>query len=100
MRENIMSYIIYNTESTIIAGSRYGYATARAAKGQLTKLIKAGEIEGSKEDFSVEEYNYFFEAVEKKVKRKVLEGMGGGEYWEGVNTPNYMSPACESYWSM
>lgn len=93
-----MAYVIYNKESTILAGNRYGYETARAAKGQLTKLIKAGEIKGAKEDFDVEEVSYFYEAVEIKVERKCM--MGGKTYWEGVNTPNYMSPACESYWSM
>jgi hypothetical protein len=41
---------------------------------------------------------YRYEIHETMVKRTNM--MGGGEYWERFDTPNYCSPSCESYWSM
>ena len=39
-----------------------------------------------------------YEIHETMVKRTNM--MGGGEYWERFDTPNYCSPSSESYWSM
>lgn len=39
-----------------------------------------------------------YSMVEPMVERKNM--MTGKKFMESINTPNYMSPACESYWSM
>ena len=51
--------------------------------------------------YGIAEAEYFHKSIEKSVKRKTLDiGYGSKEYMETVNTPNYMSPASETYWSM
>lgn len=39
-----------------------------------------------------------YSMVEPMVERTNM--MTGKKFMESINTPNYMSPACESYWSM
>ena len=41
---------------------------------------------------------YYHKNIEKFVTRKNM--MTGKKFKESVNTPNYMSPASEAYWSM
>ena len=109
-------YYIYEKSSTYIIGKpdrngvarpdhRQSYKTMSAAKAGITRIAKAeGLLETDPNHavyrYAIAEADYFHKHIEKKVKRKVLEGFGGKEYWEPVNTPNYMSPASESYWSM
>lgn len=103
-----MSYVIYNKETTMILkarGKSWGmwvesYKSEAAAKAALTRLDKAGKLDKDtvKEDYAIASSREFYENIEKKVERKNL--MSGKPYMEGVNTPAYLSPACESYWSM
>jgi hypothetical protein len=109
-------YYIYEKSSTYIIGKpdrngvarpdhRQSYKTMAAAKAAVTRIAKAEGLLETDPNHAVYRYGiaeaaYFHKHVEKKVKRKVLEGFGGKEYWEPVNTPSYMSPASESYWSM
>jgi hypothetical protein len=110
-------YYIYEKSSTYIIGKpdrngvarpdhRQSYKTMAAAKAALTRMSKRyrADLKETVNDpqfrYAIAEAAYFHKHVEKKVKRKVLEGFGGKEYWEPVNTPSYMSPASESYWSM
>jgi hypothetical protein len=111
-------YYIYEKSSTYIMGKmdqrtgevrpdhRQSYKTMAAAKAALTRMSKryrADLLETVNDPqfrYAIAEAGYFHETIEKKVKRKVLEGFGGKEYLEPVNTPNYMSPSSESYWSM
>ena len=110
-------YYIYDKSSTYIVGKphkttgvvrpdhRQSYKTMAAAKAGLTRICKAENLMPTDPNYALYRYaiaeaEYFHKHVEKKVKRRVLEGFGGKEYWEPVNTPNYMSPASESYWSM
>ena len=108
-------YYIYEISSTYIIGKprngvarpdhRQSYKTMAAAKAALTRIAKAEGLRETDPNHAVYRYGiaeagYFHSMIEKKVKRKVLEGFGGKEYYEPVNTPNYMSPSSETYWSM
>jgi hypothetical protein len=69
---------------------------------EVTKIDYTG---GNKEVFAemlAEEYpsskGYRFEIYETYVTRKNM--MNGKEFVERYDTPNYCSPASESYWSM
>ena len=115
-----MSYVIYEQSSTFIMGPytvrrevvpnhRQSYKTMAAAKAALTRWTKWWQEDMSHGDapennptfrYAIAEKEYFHKHIEKKVKRKVLEGFGGKEYYEPINTPNYMSPSSEAYWSM
>jgi hypothetical protein len=100
-------YYIYEQSSTYIMGPagriarpnhRHSYKTMAAAKAALF-----GNEPSSNDPqfrYAIAEADYFHKHIEKQVKRKVLEGFGGKEYYEPVNTPNYMSPSSETYWSM
>ena len=103
-------YYIYEVASTYIMGKpnangiarpdhRQSYKTMAAAKAALTRISKV-EPDYDPTRYAIAESSMFHDLIEKTVKRKVLEGFGGKEYWEPVNTPSYMSPASESYWSM
>lgn len=109
-------YYIYEQSSTYIIGKpdrngvarpdhRQSYKTMAAAKAGLTRIAKAQGLLQTDPNHAVYRYaiaeaNYFHSMIEQKVKRKVLDGFGGKEYMEPINTPSYMSPASESYWSM
>ena len=110
-------FYIYEQSSTYIMGKpnkrtgvvrpdhRQSYKTMAAAKAGLTRICKAEGLMPTDPNYALFRYaiaeaGYFHKTIEKQVKRKVLEGFGGKEYMEPVNTPNYMSPASESYWSM
>ena len=109
-------YYIYEKSTTYIIGKpdrngiarpdhRKSYKTLGAAEAALTRICKAENLLPADPNYARVRYAiaasaFFHQNIEKKVKRKVLEGFGGKEYWEPVNTPSYMSPASESYWSM
>ena len=100
-----MGYVVYNRNTTAIVGKVY--KTHAAAQAQLTRMRKAaagewGVIRDAADDllylFGVAEVAYYKQHIEKTVTRVNL--MSGKEYQESVNTPIYMSPASETYWSM
>ena len=109
-------YYIYEKSTTYIIGKpdsngvarpdhRQSYKTMAAAKAGLTRIAKAEGLLKTDPNYAeyryaIAEAAYFHKTIEKSVKRKVLEGFGGKEYYEPINTPNYMSPSSESYWSM
>ena len=104
-------YYIYEKSSTYIIGKdgtpdhRASYKTHAAAKAAITRICKASGLMLVDADYplytlAIAEAAYFHKSIEKSVKRTVLEGFGGKEYYEPINTPNYMSPSSESYWSM
>ena len=69
------------------------YKTFGAARATRTRLCnKAGY---SVADLSIVDTKYY---TPKMVVRTNL--MTGQEYQEDVNTPNFCSPASESFWSM
>jgi hypothetical protein len=89
-----MAYVIYNRDTTRIAPRANGmqtFATEAAAKGHISRFLLSPI-------YAVAEYTYFKDNIEQQVERVNL--MTGQTYMEPVNTPVYMSPASESFWSM
>ena len=107
-------YYIYEKSTTYIIGKpdrngvarpdhRQSYKTMAAAKAGITRIAKAEGLLPTDPNYA--EYRYaiaeaemFHDVIEKGVMRRNM--MTGEDYFESVNTPNYMSPASESYWSM
>jgi hypothetical protein len=97
-----MGYIVYHKATTAIPVTlrRKVYKTHGAAQAWITRQGK-GMIEDAdhpKFIYAIAEVEYYTKHIERQVKRVNL--MSGEEYMESINTPSYMSPACESYWSM
>ena len=109
-------YYIYEKTSTLIMGKmdqRTGevrpdhskaYKTMPAAQAALTRMSKRyrADLKETVNDpqyrFGVAEANYFHSTIEKS--RTVKNMMNGAPIVETVNTPSYMSPRSEAYWSM
>ena len=106
-------YYIYDQSTTKILsreGKRYWqkaeYKTMSAAQAALTRMQNkwvqregvAAQAQGPLYTAAIAEAEYYAKNIEKFVTRKNL--MTGATYEESVNTPNYMSPASEAYWSM
>ena len=106
-------YYIYDQSTTRILsreGKRYyqqaAYKTMAAAQAALTRMQKkwvqregvAAQAEGPLFTAAIAEADYYSKNIEKFVTRKNM--MTGKEYTESINTPSYMSPSSESYWSM
>ena len=106
-------YYIYDQQSTKILsreGKRYWqkaeYKTMAAAQAALTRMQNkwvqregvAAQAQGPLFTAAIAEADYYAKNIEKFVTRKNM--MSGKEYTESVNTPSYMSPASEAYWSM
>ena len=109
-------FYIYEKTSTFIMGKmdqrtgmvrpdhRQCYKTMAAAKAALTKMSKryrADLLETVNDPvfrYGIAEAEYFHKIIEKGVMKRNI--MNGNDYFETVNTPNYMSPSSETYWSM
>ena len=107
-------YYIYEKTSTYIIGKpdrngvarpdhRQSYKTMAAAKAAVTRIAKAEGLLQTDPNHAVYRYgiaeaDYFHKHIEKKVAKRNLST--GIVYEETINTPNYMSPASETYWSM
>ena len=112
-------YYIYEKSSTLIMGKVYmgemrpdprkTYKTMAAATAALTRasnqwwnLIGRYGTEPDSNDprfrYGIAELGWFRDFIEKGVMKRNM--MSGEDYFESVNTPNYMSPSSETYWSM
>ena len=109
-------FYIYERSSTYIMGKmntrtgevrpdhRQSYKTMPAAKAALTRMSKryrADLLESVNDPlyrYGIAEAEYFHKTIEKS--RTVKNLMDGTPFTETVNTPGYMSPRSESYWSM
>ena len=109
-------FYIYEKTSTLIMGkmnTRTGevrpdhrkssktMAAASAALTRMSKRYRADLLETVNDPqyrFGVAEANYFHSTIEKS--RTVKNMMNGAPLVETVNTPGYMSPRSEAYWSM
>ena len=108
-------YYIYEQSSTYIIGKpdrngvarpdhRQSYKTMAAARAGLTRIAKAEGLlktdpNHAEYRYAIAEAGYFHKTIERKVLKSSL--MDDTKTWyEGVNTPAYMSPSSESYWSM
>jgi hypothetical protein len=109
-------FYIYEKTSTLIMGKmdqrtgevrpdhRKAYKTMPAAQAALTRMSKRYRadlletVNDPQYRFGVAEANYFHTSIEKS--RTVKNMMNGEPIQETVNTPGYMSPRSEAYWSM
>ena len=103
-------YYIYDQSTTKILSresksyQQAAYKTMSAAQAALTRMQKkyaqrnADAAQGPLFTAAIAEAEYYRKNIERFVSRKYL--MSGKEYTECVNTPNYMSPSSEAYWSM
>ena len=109
-------FYIYEKTSTYIMGKmnsrtgevrpdhRKSYKTMSAAQAALTRMSKryrADMLESVNDPqyrYGIAEANYFHTTIEKS--RTVKNMMNGAAIQETVNTPGYMSPRSEAYWSM
>lgn len=107
-------FYIYEKSSTYIIGKpdrngvarpdhRQWYKTMAAAKAGLTRIAKAEGLLETDENhaffrYAIAECEYFHKNIE--ASRKAKNMMSGEWFVEPINTPGYMSPARESYWSM
>lgn len=92
-----MSYVVYNTQTTRIVGSRNTkhWKSAGAAKAHLTRMGKMGY---NVDEYAVAETKTFYDSIELSVTKTNL--LSGQEFQERANTPSYCSPSSESFWSM
>ena len=89
-----MLYVIYDINTSRLvykANGEHCFNTISAAKRHVTRYL-------DHEKYGIADYVTYLTTIEKKVERVNL--MSGQKYMESVNTPNYMSPASEAYWSM
>ena len=83
---------------------RKSYKTMSAAQAALTRMSKRyrADLLDSVNDpqyrFGVAEAEYFHSTIERS--RTVKNMMNGEPIQETGNTPGYMSPRSEAYWSM
>lgn len=98
-----LNYVVYHKDTTRrldrqprTKTKKEYYVGESAAKSALTREVKRGAVVA--EDFLIAEMHEFYRNIEKTVIRENL--MGGKEFTESVNTPNFMSPSSEAYWSM
>lgn len=109
-------FYIYEKTSTYIMGKvntrtgevrpdhRQSYKTMAAAKAAVTRMSKryrADMLESVNDPvfrYAIAEAGYFHKHIE--ASRKAKNMMSGEWFVEPINTPAYMSPARESYWSM
>ena len=108
-------YYIYEQSTTYIIGKpdrngvarpdhRQSYKTMAAAKAGLTRICKAESLLPTDPNYALYRYgiaeaSYFHSMIEMQVKKTSLMD-NTKTFMEPVNTPNYMSPSSESYWSM
>jgi hypothetical protein len=112
-------FYIYEKSSTYIMGKvnkrdgvvrpdhRQSYKTMPAAKAALTRMSKryrADLLETVNDPqfrFAIAEAEYFHTNLEKKrTVYSIMDQAKERPITETVNTPGYMSPSSESYWSM
>jgi hypothetical protein len=104
-------YLIYDKKTSRILSKeskswqQAAYKTMSAAQAALTRMQKkfaqrnaADAAQGPLYTAAIAEADYYYKNIEKFVTRKNM--MTGKEYTESINTPSYMSPSSESYWSM
>lgn len=92
--DSAMSYVVFRTADTRLVRRANGsetFATAAAAKAFVTRYLNPAH-------YTVVSAADYYGKIEATVERVNL--MTGQKYRESINTPGYMSPASESYWSM
>jgi len=91
-------------DGTVRPDHRQSYKTMAAAKAAITRMSKryrADLLETVNDPvfrYGIAEAEYFHKNIEKSRTRTNI--MNNEQFSEKVNTPSYLSPASESYWSM
>jgi hypothetical protein len=110
-------YYIYEQSTTYIIGKpdrngvarpdhRQSYKTMSAAKAGLTRICKAEGLLKTDPNYAeyryaIAEAGYFHKNLEKsRTVYSIMDQAKEKPIIESVNTPGYMSPSRESYWSM
>ena len=101
-------YVIYRIDSTVAVGPYHGhphssmakkYKTMGAALNTARKWnVKAMGEQHGPGPYGVAHVDHYRSRVVKMVTRTNL--LSGKEYQEASNTPGFMSPSSEAYWSM
>ena len=112
-------FYVYEKSSTYIMGKinkwdgmvrpdhRQSYKTMAAAKAAITRMSKRhrADMLDSVNDpvfrYGIAEAEYFHKTIEKKrTVYSIFDEEKKNPISQTVNTPSYLSPASESYWSM
>lgn len=92
-------WVVYEVETTYLvkkADRSEAYKSEAAAKAGMKRAESLPKYEGIK--LAVAEKTDFHKRIEKQETRKNL--MSGNEFTQPVNTPCYLDPSTETYWSM
>lgn len=90
-----MSFVIYHDETTRTHRSKTrkeSWETERAAKAERTRAKLSDEV------WLIEEKLFFHTNIELRVRKRNM--MSGKWFTESINTPGFLSPSSEAYWSM
>lgn len=85
-----MKYVVYHVASTM---EKKSFKSAGLAMTVAEKM----NVSAGKPEYAAASEDYYSAHVVKLEKKTNL--MSGESYWEASNTPVYMSPASETYWS-
>jgi hypothetical protein len=123
-----MSYYVYHKKSSKIAMGKknshwleHEYPTEGAAKAAITRIVKkanerynvlmasqydwdhekAARIISETKDLAIAESNDYHKNIEQfETTYSMYDKERKNPIRQSVNTPAYMDPGCESYWSM
>ena len=124
-----MTFYVYHKSSSRIAsnparGKSYlqaEYATEGAAKAAVTRMVKkanarynelmnskydwdherAREVIAGTKDLAIAEAGFYHKNIEQfEITYSMYDKERKNPIRQSVNTPAYMDPGCESYWSM
>ena len=123
-----MSFYVYHKRSSKIAKGKsnrsyldHEYKTEGAAKAAITRIVKkanerynylmaspfewdhrkAKDVIADTKDLAISESGYYHQHIEKyETTYSMYDTNRENPIRQSVNTPAYMDPGCESYWSM
>jgi hypothetical protein len=90
-----MGYVVVHRATNRLMFNDREFPTERGAKIALTRACNRDGYYPL--DYCVMDADEYYDNI-PMVERVNL--MSGEKYMEKANTPSYMSPSCESYWSM
>jgi hypothetical protein len=123
-----MTFYVYHKRSSKIAKGKsnrnyldHEYATEGAAKAAVTRIVKkanerynvlmasqyswdhekAARVIADTKDLAIAEAGFYHDKIEQfEVTYSMYDKERKNPIRQSVNTPAYMDPGCESYWSM
>jgi hypothetical protein len=123
-----MTYYVYHKKSSKIAKGKsnrhyldHEYATEGAAKAAVTRIVKkanerynelmasqydwdhekARRVIADTKDLAIAEAGFYHKSIEQfETTYSMYDKERKNPIRQSVNTPAYMDPGCESYWSM